>query len=223
MQHAAATASSLRAPTDLLKKVSQPFRARTSFSVFFSLLLFFLAAPFAYGESLDANGIRMTYPDGYARPELSKIRPHAYTYSSFRKISPSGVIAVITRITDGKLSPESKQQIIAGDRLALLEKLLDAQLSLFEQSISRPDAMVSTSPVEVVSLSGESGARKMLVQSRPTLTNKAVLYNALVNFKLVEFQILVTGSVSQEDIDEIMAAVEHATLDSKVIGALDID
>src|SRR5450830_1829539 len=185
MQHAAATASSLRAPTDLLKKVSQPFRARTSFSVFFSLLLFFLAAPFAYGESLDANGIRMTYPDGYARPELSKIRPHAYTYSSFRKISPSGVIAVITRITDGKLSPESKQQIIAGDRLALLEKLL--------------------------------------VQSRPTLTNKAVLYNALVNFKLVEFQILVTGSVSQEDIDEIMAAVEHATLDSKVIGALDID
>ena len=165
----------------------------------------------------------MSYPDGYAQPVLSKGLPHAYTYSSFKKIPPSGVIAVITRITDGKLSPESKQQVIAGDRLALLEKMLDAQLNLFEQTISRPGATVKMSPVEAVSLSGETGARKILVQSYHALTNKSILYNALVNFKLVEFQIMVTGTVSQQDIDEIIAAVEHATLDGKIIGALDID
>lgn len=133
------------------------------------------------------------------------------------------MIAVITRITDGKLSPESKQQIMAGDQFALLEKLLDAQLSLFEQTISRPGATVKMNPAEAVSLSGENEARKMLMQSCHTLTNKAVFYNMLLNFKLVEFQIMVTSDVSQPDIDEIIAAVEHVTLDSKLIGALNID
>jgi len=105
MQRTAATASSSQAKSDLLKRVSEPFHARTSLHVFFSSLLLCHVAPFAHGESLDANGIRMTYPDGYAKPVSSKGTPHAYTYSSFKKIPPSGVIAVITRITDGKQSP----------------------------------------------------------------------------------------------------------------------
>lgn len=165
----------------------------------------------------------MTYPDGYAKPVLSKAIPHAYTYSSFKKIPPSGTIAVAVRITDGKLSPESKQQITSSDRLALLEKMLDAQMNLFVQSIPLPDATVRMGSVEAVSFSGETGARKMLVQSYRTLTNKAVFYNALVNFKLVEFQIMVAGSVPQRDIDAAIAAVERTTLDSKAIGALNIE
>lgn len=105
MQRTAATASSSQAKTGLLKRGSEPFHTRTDLLVFLSSLLLCLVTTFAHGESLDANGIRITYPDSYAKPVLSKETPRAYTYSSLKKTPPSGVIAVIMHLTDGKLSP----------------------------------------------------------------------------------------------------------------------
>lgn len=196
---------------------------------FFSLLLSLCSLSVAYGSDFSDSGIRLQIPDGFSAPRLSTAMPHvrvnsfSKTYNATASAAPSNA-TLIVYVTDGKLSDDAKKQVEAMDHFPLLEDTLNARLVVFSDMVGADAASSKTEPTKPLKLSGEQGAKKTLTISvGGKIHSRCIVYSALVEFKLVEFQIMLLADVPAQDVDALTSAVEKVIFDKNALASLSIE
>lgn len=191
---------------------------------FYTLLASLLISSISYAGDFSENGIQLHMPDEFSAPSWSKGKEHERAISFTKKYPPGKNATLLIVITAQQLPPDFQEKIGTIDRMVLLEHVLDERLAMFSEGFRRGDTDIKIDPVQAITLAGEPGAEKTLTaMANGKAITRIIAYSAMVDFRMFEFHLMLTGDVPDTDIQALTEAIENVRFDISAIHQLNFD